>query len=362
MQRIDKSAVWKAGIFLALPLLALFLSASYWRDGQDIELAGVARLAVLGTPTATATATATDSPTPTATLTPTATRTPTSTATPTATPTSTATPTATPTSTSTPTATPTATWTPTATPTSTWTPTPLRPTPDGVQREVRVPILMYHRIEDPPPGADIYRRDLSVSPAKFQAQLRYLAQQGYHSITLNDLALHLTVGKPLPPKPIILTFDDGYADAYTAAFPLLQEYGFVGTFFLVTSFLDHQIPDFLSWTQVEEMYAAGMRFEPHSYDHPDLRDRSFQYLVFQTLGPKQAIEARTGEPCRFFAYPSGRYDQFVIDVLHSANYWGAVLTAQGATHRTDDLFLLHRVRVSGGDSLEDFIFKLNLDW
>jgi peptidoglycan/xylan/chitin deacetylase (PgdA/CDA1 family) len=347
-----KTFVWKAGIFLALPLVALLLSAAYWQGDHDFDLAGVARVAVLGTPTATATATSTHTPTPTATPTPTPTLTPT--------------PTWTPTPTATPTATSTATWTPTATatrtPTATYTPTPLRPTPDGIDRQVRVPILMYHRIEDPPPGADVYRRDLSVSPAKFQAQLRYLAQHRYQSITLNDLALHLTVGKPLPPNPIILTFDDGYADAYTSAFPLLQEYGLVGTFFLVTAYLDHQDPDFLSWAQVEEMHAAGMRFEPHSYDHPDLRNRGFQYLVFQTLGPKQAIEARTGEPCRFFAYPSGRYDQFVIDVLRSEDYWGAVLTDQGATHNTDGLFRLRRVRISGGDSLEDFIVKLNLDW
>jgi peptidoglycan/xylan/chitin deacetylase (PgdA/CDA1 family) len=340
--------VWKAGIFLVLPLLALLLSAAYWRGEASLGLTGVARIAPLGTPTVTVTATATH------TLTPTATRTRQPTATTTWTPTAT------------PTATPTSTWTPTATasptPTVTWTPTPLQPTPDGVERQARVPILMYHRVEDPPPGADVYRRDLSVSPAKFQAQLRYLAQHGYHSITLNDLALYLTVGKPLPPNPIILTFDDGYADAYTAAFPLLEEHGFVGTFFLVTAYLDNQDPDFLSWAEVEEMHAAGMRFEPHSYDHPDLRNRGFQYLVFQTLGPKQAIEARTGEPCRFFAYPAGRYDQYVIDVLRSEDYWGAVLTAQGATHGTGDLFLLHRVRVSGGDSLEDLIVKLNLDW
>jgi peptidoglycan/xylan/chitin deacetylase (PgdA/CDA1 family) len=348
--RTGRSVVWKAGLFLVLPLLALLLTAAYWGAFADPRLAGVARIAVLGTPTATATATSTH--TPTATHTPS----PTATATWTPTPTATATPTATPTSTSTPTA------TPTHTPTATPTPTPLLPTPDGVERQARVPILMYHRIEDPLPNADVYRRDLSVSPAKFQAQLRYLQQQGYRSIILNDLALHLTVGKPLPPNPIILTFDDGYADAYTAAFPLLQEHGFVGTFFLVTAYLDHDVPGFLSWSQVEEMHAAGMRFEPHSYDHPDLRNRGFQYLVFQTLGPKQAIEARTGEPCRFFAYPSGRYDQCVIDVLHSADYWGAVLTAQGATHSTDDLFLLRRVRVSGGDSLQDFVVKLNLDW
>jgi len=341
----SRSIVWKASIFLGLPLVALLLSAAYWRGDGDPDLAGVAKIAVLGTPTPTATHTPTHTSTPTATPTATATHTPT--------PTATYTPTPTPTATHTPTATwtPTATSTHTPTATATHTPTPLQPTPDGLQRRVRVPILMYHHVEDPPPDADIFRRDLSVPPAKFEAQLRYLEEQGYRSITLNDLALHLTVGKPLPPNPIILTFDDGYADAYTHAFPLLH-----------TGPIDANNPDFLSWAEVEEMHAAGMRFESHSYDHPDLRNRGFQFLVFQTLGPKQAIEARTGEPCRFFAYPSGRYDQFVIDVLHSADYWGAVLTAQGATHGTDDLFLLRRIRVSGGDGLDDLIVKLNLDW
>ncbi len=352
MRRLSQSSVWKKGLFLALPLFTLLLSAAHWREGGGLDLAGVAKISVLGTPTPTPTATATPTPTPT----PTATHTPTATATATATHTPTATPTATPTSTWTPTA------TATHTPTATSTPTPLLPTPDGVPRQARVPILMYHHIGDPPPGADAVRRDLSVSLARFEAQLRYLKREGYRSITLQDLALYLTVGKPLPPKPIILTFDDGYADAYTQAFPLLQDHGFVGTFFLTTMYIDNHDPEFLSWAQVEEMYAAGMRFEPHSYDHPDLRNRGFQFLVFQILGPKQAIEARTGEPCRFFAYPSGRYDQFVIDVLRSADYWGAVLTEQGATHGTDGLFLLRRIRVSGGDSLDDLVIKLNLDW
>jgi len=110
------------------------------------------------------------------------------------------------------------------------------------------------------------------------------------------------------------------------------------------------------------MHSAGMRFEPHSYDHPDLRNRGYKFLVFQILAPKEAIEARTGEPCRFFAYPSGRYDQAVIDVLRSAHFWGAVLTEQGATHTTDDIFALDRVRVHGGDDLDAFIRNLNLEW
>ncbi|NIV37881.1 MAG: polysaccharide deacetylase family protein, partial [Anaerolineae bacterium] len=90
------------------------------------------------------------------------------------------------------------------------------------------------------------RRDLSVSPRDFEEQLAYLQQEGYESITLNDLALHLTRGKPLPPKPIILTFDDGYANAYTEAFPLLQQYGFAGTFFVISEPVDAGDPNFLS--------------------------------------------------------------------------------------------------------------------
>ena len=340
-----------------LPLVALLLSAAYWRTGESNQnpdgetgLGIIARIVGLSTPTFTPTQTA--SPTRTATSTPT----PTPTDTPTATPTSTQTPTPTPTATATHTPTPTPTFTHTPTP------TPLLPTPDGVERQVRVPILMYHHIEEPPPSADAIRRDLSVSPEDFNEQLAYLRQEGYEGITLNDLTLHLTVGEPLPAKPILLTFDDGYANAYTHAFPLLRRYGFVGTFFVISEPMDAGDPNFLSWAQVEEMHAAGMRFEPHSYNHPDMRNRGFDFVVFQILAPKEAIEARTGEPCRFFAYPAGRYDQFVIDVLRSANFWGAVLTEQGATHTADDLFTLRRVRVHGGDDLSAFIRILNLDW
>jgi peptidoglycan/xylan/chitin deacetylase (PgdA/CDA1 family) len=347
---------WKTWAKLVpLPLVVLLLSAAYWRAGTlPFKPQGEAYTAYAGTPTPSPTHTPT--PTPTATATPTSTPTATATHTPTPTPTATHTPTSTPT--------PTATHTPTPTPTATHTPTPtpLLPTPDGVDRQVRVPILMYHHIDDAPPRANAIRRDLSVPPWKFEKQLAYLRQEGYEDITLNDLALHLTVGKPLPPKPIILTFDDGYADTYTHAFPLLQRFGFSGTFFLISEPIDAQNPDFLSWDQVKEMHAGGMKFEPHSYNHPDMRNRGFDFVVFQVLAPKEAIEARTGETCRFFAYPSGRYDQFVIDVLRSANFWGGVLTHQGDTHAADDLFTLRRIRVRGEDELDGFIRKLNLDW
>jgi peptidoglycan/xylan/chitin deacetylase (PgdA/CDA1 family) len=353
LQYVPK-ARWLA---LILPLLVLFLSAMHRQPSrsEDGSLPGnqggaLAGVSVIGTPTQADTAT----PVPTATAT--ATRTPTPTATNTATPSPTATATATPT------ATPTATFTPTFTPTATCTPTPLLPTPDGVLRQARVPILMYHHIQDPPPGSNALRRDLSVSPQNFEAQLRYLQQEGYQTVSLYDLVLHLTIGKELPERPIVLTFDDGYADAYSQALPLLQRFGFTGTFFLTSASIDANDPAFLSWASVQEMHAAGMDMEAHSYDHSDLRNRGYQFLVYQTLGPKEAVEARTGEKCRFFSYPSGRYDDHVIDVLKSAHYWGAVVVEQGATHTTDGLFTLRRVRIQGGDALSDFVHKLNLDW
>ena len=290
---------------------------------------------------------------PTRTRTPTATGTVTLTPSPTRTPTKTATPT--------PSATPTRTRTPTPTFTPTFTPTPL-PTSDGRLREARVPILMYHYISELPPGADIYRRDLSVPPAAFEAQLAWLRDQGYESITLTDLVYHLSLGWPLPDKPIILSFDDGYVDNYVHAFPLLKEYGYVGTFFLVTGPIDFDNPDYMTWDMVEEMHQAGMDFQPHSYRHFDLRGKDLDFLIFEILAPTEAIEAHTGETPRFFSYPSGRFDDQTVAVLKSANFWGAVITEQGATHASDTLFELSRVRVRGSHTLDDFEELITYDW
>ncbi|MBC7241338.1 MAG: polysaccharide deacetylase family protein [Anaerolineae bacterium] len=298
-------------------------------------------------------------PTATPTPTPTITASPTRTATATRTPTVTSTPTSTETATATPTPTATCTATPTATPTST--PTP-QPTPDGVHRTARVPILMYHHIADPPAGAKAVERDLSVSPARFEEQLRHLRDAGYQSISTVDLVYHLTLGTSLPAKPVIITFDDGYRDIYTNAFPLLRAYGFTATVYVITDFVDRGLTPYLTWPQIEEMYAAGIEFGAHSRDHPDLRRRSYDFLVWQILGPKQTLEAHLPAPVRTFSYPSGGYDQHVIDVLRSAHYWCAVTAEQGATHSSDGLFTLSRIRVRRADTLETFRKKLELDW
>lgn len=221
------------------------------------------------------------------------------------------------------------------------------PTPDGVCRRLRVPILMYHYISAAPAGANAVRTDLSLPPERFEEQLAYLEANGYTSVSLEDLTRALQQGTPLPDKPVILTFDDGYRDHYTEAFPALARHGFTGTFFVVTGYLDEERPEYLSWEQATEMHEAGMDIASHTFTHPDLRNQTVDYLVWQILGSKEAIEARTGEPVRFFCYPVGLYDAQVIEVLKALNFWGAVVTSQGLDHTNDDLFTLQRVRVHG---------------
>lgn len=232
------------------------------------------------------------------------------------------------------------------------------PTPAVLPDRAQVPILMYHYVSELAPNADRYRVDLTVLPQNFYAQLQYLADAGYHTITLTDLYLHLTQGYPLPEKPIVLTFDDGYRDAYEVVFPALLDYGFTATFFVLATPTHFESPAYLTWAQMKEMADAGMEIQAHGRDHVDLRGRSYDYLVYQILGIQEAIEQHTGRLPRFFCYPSGKRDGNVIAVLKSAGYWGAVTTEWGQTHTRENLFDMPRVRVRGVDTLASFIDKL----
>ncbi len=221
---------------------------------------------------------------------------------------------------------------------------------------------MYHYISTPPPRADQYRLDLSVSPERFESHLRYLREQGYTSISLRDLVYHLAQGTPLPPKPIVLTFDDGYADNYTNAFPLLRKYGFRATFFVITDFVTEGRAEYMTWPQLQEMLTAGMEIGSHSRNHADLRGQSLDYLVWQALGSKEAIENYLGITPRFVAYPSGSYDDQTIAVFRSAHFWAGVTTHQGNEQRSDRLFELPRIRVRGRYTAADLDALLHMEW
>lgn len=236
------------------------------------------------------------------------------------------------------------------------------PVADGLIRQVQAPILMYHYVSVPPAGSDVYRRDLSVSPDLFRSHLQALADAGYTPISMYDLVDHLNRGAPLPEKPVILTFDDGYRDNYENAFPLLQEFGMTAMFFVVSDYMDEEIPLYMSWDMAREMKDAGMYIESHGRNHASLQNRNDDYLVWQALGSAETIEYELGERPRFITYPFGHYDSNTIRIFESAGFWGGVTINAGATHSTDDLFQLRRVRVRGTTSAAELLQLLALDW
>jgi peptidoglycan/xylan/chitin deacetylase (PgdA/CDA1 family) len=241
------------------------------------------------------------------------------------------------------------------------TPVPLLPPPpDGVVRSADVPILMYHYISASPSAQDRIRYGLSVPPEMFEEQLKLLSDSGYTTISLRDLCEYLAVGKALPANPIILTFDDGYLDNYTNAFPILQKYGMIGTFFVLTGPADDGEAAYLTWDMITAMSNAGMDIQLHSREHLDMRNRAFDWLVFQIIGGRQSIEGHTGKPVIFMAYPSGKYDAAVLRFLSGNNFWAAVTTAPGVTHTLSEPLLWDRVRISGQMDLRAFARLLGL--
>jgi peptidoglycan/xylan/chitin deacetylase (PgdA/CDA1 family) len=241
-------------------------------------------------------------------------------------------------------------------------PVVLAPTPDGVTRTVRVPILMYHYLSTPPADADIYRQDLSVPPELFAAHLERMLADGYTAISLYDLQAHLMQGAPLPDKPVVITFDDGYRDNYDNAFPLLRARGMTATFFVVTDFIDEERPAYLTWDMAREMHAGGMSIESHGRNHASLQGRDADFLVWQALGSLETIEYELGVRPRFVSYPAGEFDQRTIDIFASANYWAGATTVQGATHSSADPFRLTRVRVRNTTTPDELSRLLALAW
>lgn len=250
---------------------------------------------------------------------------------------------------------------PTPTPTATPWPT-YAPTPDGVARTVRVPILMYHYLSTPPADADIYRRDLSVTPELFAAQLDRLLAEGYTAVSLYTVIDALQRGAPLPDKPVVITFDDGYRDNYENAFPLLRARGMPATIFVVTDFIDEQRPEYLTWDMAREMLQAGISIESHGRNHFSLAGRDDDYLVWQALGSLETIEYELGVRPRFVSYPAGEYDQRTIDIFQSANYWAGVTTVQGATLNNAQPFEWPRIRVRATTTPDKLLRLLTLDW
>jgi len=214
----------------------------------------------------------------------------------------------------------------------------------------RIPVLMYHEFGDA--GSDLY-----VRKGDFVAQLKYLREKGYRTLTLEEMydILH---GRSDPgERDIVLTFDDGYLSHYEFVYPLLKEYGMKGAFFIIPGYIGAK--GYLTWQQVIAMARDGMDIGAHSYTHPDLRSiRSMSRMTRETLGAREDIERRISMPVRFYCYPGGRYDGRLPGLLAKHGYLAAFGVSPGWASRNDGMYSLKRVRISRGDTLEGFARKI----
>ncbi len=241
---------------------------------------------------------------------------------------------------------------------------PILPPITPVIRRVQVPIPMYHHISDKP-VFDALSMSLEVTSAMFTQQMDYLKAQGYHTITFNQLFNALYYGGPLPEKPIILTFDDGYDDAYKVAYPILKAHGFSGMFYIISGKVGWQGQ--MTYPQMREMLLNGMQMGSHTIHHVDmgqvLRD-SVEQAQQELQISQSTLQKNLGIPIQQFCYPSGEpfkhgtlaLRQEIVSLLAQDGYIGAT-TDPGMTGTMQDStapFVLLRVRVDGRSSLPVF--------
>jgi peptidoglycan/xylan/chitin deacetylase (PgdA/CDA1 family) len=237
-----------------------------------------------------------------------------------------------------------------------------RPVPRSVgqvpagRAAVRVPILMYHYIRVNPDPGDRLGFNLSVTPADFARQMDWLAANGYHPIDFDDLRGYLLGRGGLPERPVVLTFDDGYRDLYTTAYPVLRAHGFKAVSYVVSGFLGS--PRNVTTEQVLEMDANGIQIGAHTVSHADLTALSGANLWHEVFDSKAVLEALLGHAVLDFCYPSGRVNDAVLGAVQAAGYQTATTTQPGVLHSAADRFLWTRVRVSGGEPLEQLVADL----
>ncbi len=242
--------------------------------------------------------------------------------------------------------------TPTSTLFPTATPRPLTPSAG-----VKLPILMYHHLQVVRPNQSLTFRALSVAPAEFEKQMAYLAAHNYHTIYFSDLIAYFKTQQPLPENPIILTFDDGWLQDYTVAFPILRKYCLVGTFFPPTNWVDHSKYT-LTWAEIAEMSAGGMEFGSHTQSHALMHLRTAAQNRLELLNSKQLLEQHMGKPVVALAYPGGMFNASVVQVVVEAGYGAAVTTLGGNYQSADRIYTLHRTAIRYWDTLDAFVAKL----
>jgi peptidoglycan/xylan/chitin deacetylase (PgdA/CDA1 family) len=216
-----------------------------------------------------------------------------------------------------------------------------------------VPILMYHAISVPPAGVPY--PGLYVRPRDFAGQMNWLARHRYQAVTLGRVYDHWTEGTPLGPRPVVVSFDDGYLSQYTHGFVTLRTHHWPAVLNLQVEFL-RPLGGMRPW-RVRDLIAAGWEIDAHTITHPDLTQVDSVRLSREVAGSRQILRRRFHVPVSFFCYPAGRYDGRVIRAVRRAGFLGATTTDWGLA-RPPHYYTLARVRIDGSDGVAGFAAKL----
>ncbi|MBI2758520.1 MAG: polysaccharide deacetylase family protein [Chloroflexi bacterium] len=233
------------------------------------------------------------------------------------------------------------TFTPSPTPTATW----VVQGPDAV----KVPILIYHHIAVSPVDSRYY-----VPPDKFEDEIRLLRDWEYTPITTTMLVDAINNGASLPPRPIIITFDDANEDNYTNAFPIMRKYGMTGVLYLPYDYIG--LKGYLAVDQIKEMVSAGWEVGSHSLTHPNLAVLDAPRLRNEVVASRKKLQTLLGVPILTFAYPFGDVGSSTVDYVKFAGY----IAAMGATGYTADqgrnnLYVLQRSEIKSSDDAKNFV-------
>ncbi|HVR47343.1 MAG TPA: polysaccharide deacetylase family protein [Candidatus Binatia bacterium] len=211
-------------------------------------------------------------------------------------------------------------------------------------------VLMYHRVDVSAPG-DYISEALTVPPAQFAGELQYLHDQGLHTVGIAELDRDLREHRSVA-RDVLITFDDGYADQFSYAFPILQRYGDVATFFVNVGTIG--TPRHMSWDQVETMSRAGMSIGCHGVTHVDLSELGASAQSYQIDRCVQTLSARLHSGVLAYAYPSGAFDAETITLEQQAGLIFGFTTDPRFQTDAQSPYELTRRRIKSGMTAADF--------
>ncbi len=225
----------------------------------------------------------------------------------------------------------------------------------------RVPVLLYHRVDT---DTDPERRPFCVRPEAFREQMRWLAERGYQTISLEQLRNYYLHDAEVPRKAIVITFDDGYYCNYSRAFPMLQEFGFTATIFLLAKSIREPGSTkegwnrFLSWPEIFEMRQAGFEFGSHGCTHRPLTQLSLAEAGKEIGESKRILEEHLREEVKFYCYPFAQYNAEIKKLVADHGYVGACGGPPFWEGGPRDWYEIGRTEILYNDSLRHFAFKV----